>query len=264
MKRKHIPGIFELTLYLLSGLVLLFLAGPLAGMFIQTSLPELFDTGMDNEVQSSIVTTLLAAFSATIIFGLVGIPFAWFLARKQFWFKSLLLGIINLPVVIPHTAAGIALLGFVNRDSFFGRLADTAGISLVGNHTAIALAMAFVSAPFLLNAAYEGFRSVPTELEQAARILGATSFEVFYTVSLPLAARNILSGVVMMFARGMSEFGAVVIVAYHPMITPVLIYERFTAFGLAWARPVAVVFMLVTLVVFVVLRVIARKNNETR
>ncbi|MCK4288144.1 MAG: hypothetical protein KAW86_02975, partial [Bacteroidales bacterium] len=84
-------------------------------------------------------------------------------------------------------------------------------------------------------------------------------------ISLPLAWRNILSGLIMMFARGMSEFGAVVIIAYHPMITPVLIFERFGAFGLKYAQPVAVIFITVSLVVFVILRLLSRerKNAES-
>jgi molybdate/tungstate transport system permease protein len=84
---------------------------------------------------------------------------------------------------------------------------------------------------------------------------------VFFTISLPLAWKNILSGLIMMFARGLSEFGAVVIVAYHPMITPVLIYERFGAFGLKYARPVSVVFIVVCLVFFVLLRMVATKKK---
>jgi len=71
------------------------------------------------------------------------------------------------------------------------------------------------------------------------------------TISVPLAWRSILSGMVMMWARGVSEFGAVIVVAYHPMITPVLIFQRFSEYGLKHARPVAAVFILICLVIFV-------------
>jgi molybdate/tungstate transport system permease protein len=99
-------------------------------------------------------------------------------------------------------------------------------------------------------------------LEKAALNLGASPTRVFFTISLPLAWKSIVSGLIMMFARGMSEFGAVIVVAYHPMITPVLIFERFGSFGLKYARPVAVLFIGVCLLVFVLVRLIARKEHR--
>ena len=125
------------------------------------------------------------------------------------------------------------------------------------------LAMAFVSLPYLINAARDGFLGVPERLEKAALTLGASPTRVFFTVSLPLAWKNILSGLILMFARGMSEFGAVVIIAYHPMITPVLIYERFTSFGLKYAQPVSVIFILVVLVFFLILRLLLSNTKKS-
>jgi molybdate/tungstate transport system permease protein len=88
---------------------------------------------------------------------------------------------------------------------------------------------------------------------------------VFFTVSVPLAARPILSGLILMWARGVSEFGAVLIIAYHPMVTPILMYDRFETFGLRYARPVAVVFIGVCLMFFVALRLLAGgKSNAER
>jgi molybdate/tungstate transport system permease protein len=163
---------------------------------------------------------------------------------------------------LPHTAAGIAILGFVSRDGFLGKVADSFGLTLVNNPIGIALAMAFVSLPFLINSARDGFAAVPERLEKAALTLGAGRTRVFFTISLPLAWRSIITGFVMMFARGMSEFGAVVIVAYHPMIAPVLIYERFSSFGLKYARPASVLFIVVALAVFILLRLISLRKKE--
>ncbi|OQX72180.1 MAG: molybdenum ABC transporter permease [Bacteroidetes bacterium 4484_249] len=258
---KNKLNIFNLIIVFLSALVLLFIIAPLTGMVLSTSFPSIVETTQDVEVQNSILITLLTAFAATIVFAIAGVPFAYFLSRKDFPGKQLVLGIINLPIVIPHTAAGIAVLGFISRDSIPGKIADTFGYSLVGSPAGISLAMAFVSVPFLLNAARDGFAGVPVRLEKAALNLGASPARVFFTISLPLAWRNIVSGAIMMFARGMSEFGAVIIVAYHPMITPVLIYERFSTFGLKYAQPVAVIFILVTLVFFVALRLVAIKKQ---
>lgn len=258
--RKHTA--FELVLIFCSGLILLFIIAPLIGMFLSTSPVQISKTLADKEVSRSIWLTLSASMGATMVFAIAAIPLSYFLARRRFWGKSLLLGIIDLPIVIPHTAAGIALLGFISRDSVVGKSASALGLEFVGHPAGIALAMAFVSLPFLINAAREGFAAVPLKLENAALNLGASPSRVFFTISLPLAWRQILSGLILMFARGMSEFGAVVIIAYHPMITPVLIYERFGAFGLKYARPVAVVFILVSLTVFILLRLLARTRKN--
>lgn len=253
-------GITRLAFILFGGLVLIFILAPLLGMFLHTEVPRLIETAGDREVTGSIRLTLLTAASGTVFFAILSIPFAYLLARKEFILKKLVLGIIDLPVVIPHTAAGIAVLGFISRDSVIGQTASAFGLNLVGHPIGIALAMAFVSIPFLINAARGGFESVPLRLEQAAMNLGASPIRVFFTVSLPLAWRYIVSGMIMMFARGMSEFGAVVIVAYHPMITPILIYERFGAFGLQYARPVAVLFITVSLACFILLRLLSKGN----
>ncbi len=252
----------RLVFILLGGLVLLFIIAPLAGMFIATSPAEFFETAVDREVAESIGLTLWTSMLATIIFGIAAIPFAWILARKNFPLKKLVSAIIDVPVVIPHSAAGIAILGFVSRDTVVGRLGESVGLNFVGSAPGIILAMAFVSIPFLVNAARDGFAAVPEKLEKAALVLGASPARVFFTISLPLAWRSIVSGMIMMWARGMSEFGAVVIVAYHPMITPVLIYERFGSFGLAYARPVAVVFICVCLAFFVLLRMLSSKYDN--
>lgn len=254
--------VFRLIFLFFSGLVLLFIVAPLLSMLLKTNAPELFETIKEQEVRNSISITLLTAFGGTIFFAFLGIPFAYLLARKDFPMKNFVSGIIDIPVVIPHTAAGIALLGVVSRNTFLGQFAESLGFEIVGSPLGISLAMAFVSIPFLINSARDGFEAVPERLEKAALNLGASQMRVFFTISLPLAWRSIISGLILMFARGMSEFGAVVIIAYHPMIAPVLIYERFGSFGLKYARPVSVLFIGVSLLVFIILRMFSKKKEK--
>lgn len=255
-------NILNLVLIFLGSLALLFIIAPLLGMFLSTTPSEIFETTQDKEVQQSIWLTLSVSFVSTLFFAIAAIPLSYLLARKEFYAKRLVLGIIDLPIVIPHSAAGIAILGFISRDSVVGSIAEDFGLNLVGNPAGIAIAMAFVSIPYLITSARDGFASVPERLEKAALNLGASPLRVFLKISLPLASRNIFSGMILMFARGMSEFGAVVIVAYHPMITPVLIYERFGAFGLSYARPVSVVFIIVCLIFFALLRMLAKEKHR--
>jgi len=265
-RRNTHPPLDAFTLFFsaLGGLVLLFILAPLAGMLLHSSLPELHSTAIDSEVQSSITLTLWTSMAATLILAVGAIPLAYVLARKSFRFKRLVLALVDLPIVIPHSAAGIAVLGLITRDSLLGGLGERFGIHFVGGAAGIITAMAFVSIPFLINAARDGFSMVPERLERAALTLGAPPARVFFTISLPLAWRSILSGLILMWARGLSEFGAVVVVAYHPMITPVLIYERFGAFGLRYARPVAVLFIGVCVVFFVLARLLAKDHRDAQ
>ena len=252
----------RLVFLFLSGILLLFIAAPLLGLFFSTSLPDLFETIKDPQVQESIGLTMGVSALFTLLAGFFALPLAYIMARKEFWGKAFIQGLIDLPIVLPHSAAGIAILGFISRDSALGRLAQMLGLNLVGSPFAIGLAMAFVSVPFLINAARDGFQAVPERLEQAARSLGASPFRVFRQISLPLAKPSVITGLVLMFARGMSEFGAVVIVAYHPMTTPVLIFDRFNSYGLDYARPVAVLFIIICIRVFMMLRLLGRKKKK--
>jgi len=230
------------------------------GMFLDVSKSELLTASKDAEVIDSIQLTLIAAAGGTLFSALFAIPLAYILARNDFRGKGVIQGIIDLPVIIPHSAAGIAILGFVSRDTLIGQTAEFAGLNFIGSPLGIAVAMAYVSIPYLLNAAKDGFTAVPEKLEKAAMSLGASNIRTFFTISIPLAKHSIFTGLIMMFARGMSEFGAVIIIAYHPMTAPVLIYERFSSFGLADARATSVLFILAGLLLFIFFRIITRKG----
>lgn len=255
---------FYLALVFCGGLILLFILAPLVGMFLNCSGSSLVETAADPAVRSSILRTLSLSLGGTLLLAIPAIPFAHLLARKNFFGKRLITGLIDLPVVIPHSAAGIALLSVLSRDTLAGSLAEKCGFSFVSGSAGILVAMAFVSLPFLINGARDGFAAVPEKLEKTALTLGASPFWVFFTISLPLAGRSILSGLLLMFARGLSEFGAVVIIAYHPMVTPVMIFERFNAFGLTYARPVAALFILICLTFFILLRLLSENRNHDR
>jgi len=243
---------------ILGGIIVFFILFPLVGMVFSVSPGELFKAAFDAEVAGSIFLTLRASLWATITAIILGLPLSWVLVRLDFKGKKLIEGIIDLPVIIPHTAAGIALLSVWGRHSFFGR---TTGVSIVGTEVAISIAMFFVSVPFLINSLKSGLRLIDPKYEKVACTLGATPFKAFMTVTLPMLKRHLLSGSIMMWARGISEFGAVVVLAYHPMIAPVLIYDRYESFGLAHAKPVAVLLILVCLLIFTVLRIVSERSR---
>ena len=255
-------NVFNLVFLFLGGLVLLFIISPLLSMFISTSGTDLIETVHNTEVQESIWLTIWTSIAATLIFAVGSIPLAYLIVRKNFRLKRLVRGIINIPVVIPHSAAGIALLGVISRNTAAGKIAESLGFSFVNSTAGIIVAMAFVSIPFLLNSSIDGFIGVPERLEKAAMTLGASRRRVFFSISLPLAWRHILTGLIMMWARGLSEFGAVIIIAYHPMTTPVMIFERFNSYGLSYAKPVTVLFLVICLAIFVFMNYISVKKRS--
>jgi molybdate/tungstate transport system permease protein len=252
MKRRNL--FFNFVFSFLGGLLLLFIVLPLVSTLLGTT-PEQFLLALtDPEVLRSIGLTFSAAAAATGLALLTGVPLAYLLARYHFRGKRLVEALVNLPIVIPHTAAGVALLLVFGRRGLLGQWLTPLGITFTDNFGGILVGMLFVSLPFLVNMSRESFALVDDELERVAMIDGATAWGAFWHVTLPLAWRGVLGGAVMMWARGISEFGAVVILAYHPKIVPVLVYERFNGFGLGAAQPVATLLIIVAIVVFVFLR----------
>lgn len=245
MKVWHLfilPGVF----------LLLFLGYPLIKMIFDVDPKILLDTAKEKEVMDSIMLTLRASLFSTIAALFTGIPLAYIFARKEFPGKKFLEGLIDIPVIIPHTAVGIALLSAWGRHSHINKLT---GINIVGTEVAISMAMFFVSVPFLVNSVKSGFRLIDPRYENTAITLGASPWQAFYSVSLPMVKKSIISGSIMMWGRGISEFGAVIIIAYHPVTAPVLIFERFQNFGLQYALPVTVIMIGISLIIFFLVRV---------
>ncbi|MFW6040221.1 MAG: ABC transporter permease subunit [Thermoplasmatota archaeon] len=253
---------FTFILFSLIGLLLvIFVFLPIAELFY-TSLPDIERAIDDPNAISSIITSISAALTATIIGLLLGIPLAYVIARRNFPGKEFVEGIIDLPMVVPHTVAGIALLVVFGRNGSIGEPLNKAGIDFVDAFPGIVIAMLFVSIPFIINQLREGFESIDPRLEKVAMSLGANRITTFLTVSLPLIKRNIFSGAVMGWARAISEFGAVVIIAYYPVSAPVYIYDTFLRRGLFAARPIATLLLLVSLTAFIILRTITRRMGS--
>lgn len=249
--------------FVLLGVVLVvFVAWPLLRTVTSSSPAVLWQTVLDEKVRNSIGLTFYASLIATIIAFVCGVPLAYLLARVDFAGKRLVEGIVDVPIVVPHSAAGIALLMVLGRRALLGRAFGLVGVKFVSATPGIVAAMLFVSLSFLVNAAREGFEAVDPRLERVARTLGASPWRAFWGISFPLAWRSILSGMILMWARGLSEFGAVVILAYHPMVAPILLYERFECFGLHYARPIATLMILICLATFVALRLVAGRGDK--
>lgn len=245
-------------------MVVAFIAIPLFDLMTAPSGAMLKESLRDKEVLRSIWLSVYTAGLAALISFVFGTPLAYLLARTEFRGKRLVESIIDLPVVIPHPVVGIAILSVAGKNHWLGQIIFELGIRIMGSVTGIVTVLTFVGMPLYINAVKAGFEGISSRLENVSRSLGASMFSTFFRITFPLARRSMLIGILMCSARAISEFGAVVIVAYHPMIAPVLIYERFEGYGLKYSQPVAFWLVGVCLVLFLTLRFLTlRKKAES-
>ncbi len=158
--------------------------------------------------------SLKVAGTATALNIVLGIAVGYFLARTRFPGRDLLDTLLTLPMVMPPTVLGYYLLVLVGRRSAFGSwLYDTFGINLIFTWQGAVIAATIVAFPLVFKPARAAFEAVDGQLEQAARVLGVSELSIFFRISLPLAWRGILAGVLLAFARALGEFGATLMVA---------------------------------------------------
>jgi len=244
--------------------LLLFLAAPITELVGVGGAEGLKRLASDGELRGSLLLTALCATAATLIGVLTATPLAYLLARRTFPGRALLAAILDLPLLIPHPVAGIALLLLLGRESAVGGAALEMGLRIVGTPIGIIAAMLFVSAPLFVSGAREAFAKVDPRYEGVARTLGDSPWRAFHRVTLPLAGRGLLAAAVVMWARAVSEFGAIVILTYNPKVVSVLSYDRFTSFGLSEALPVAAALAILALIPLTLLRALRPDTGMER
>lgn len=244
---------FLLASSLLGSVMLIFLYTPIVGSLVNsaTGIPA---TVGDQRTISAISTSFYCAMMATIFTLIFGVPLAYLISRYEFPGKQVLDSILDLPILIPHNAAGIALLLVVSPGSFIGKTLATLGIRFVDTIYGVVISMAFVSAPFMIRSAQDAFASIDPKMEKVARSLGATQSKTFFYVTLPLAYRGILTGCLLTWARAVSEFGAVVVLAYYPKTVPVHLFDVFLGEGLKAALPINGLLMVLALLILILYR----------
>ncbi|MBN1532023.1 MAG: ABC transporter permease [Spirochaetes bacterium] len=247
---------------LLSGFtVLLFILIPIIQLMSRPSAESMLRTILDGDVVRSIQLSMGTSLAAATISFVIGTPFAYLLARSDFRGKGIVESIIDLPIMIPHPIVGIALLSIAGREHWIGKALSALGIRIMGSVAGIVTVLTFVGLPFYISAAKNGFEAISPRLESISRSLGASATQTFFRITFPLATRSILAGFIMCTARAISEFGAVIIIAYHPMNAPVLIYERFESYGLVSSLPICVLLLLLCLGLFIALRIITSQRK---
>ncbi len=252
------------TALLMSFLILFLIVYPVLYLILSSPIPSLISALEDGEVVKAITLSLFTSSLASLVSLVLGTPFAYILARSEFPGKRFIEGLIDIPMVIPHPVIGIALLVSFGRNTAIGKLLYQLGLKVMGSVFGIVLVMTFVGVPFYIRMVKEAFLKVPVRLEKVSRTLGASFTKTFFHITLPLSLKSIVSGLLMCSARAISEFGAVIVIAYHPMVAPVLIFERFESFGLSSSKPIAVLLVLICLGLFVAIRSFLPRDVEDR
>ncbi len=257
LQRDPLVLVFTLAGGILVGLIVL--------AVLSIAVPELADpfhlAGVAGEpgVMESLLLTFLAGFVAVGILGLLGTPLAYLLARNDFSGKAAIEGLIDTPLILPHTVAGLMVyLLFMSR-GLIGAPFSRAGFFFEDAFPGIVVAMVFVAIPYYVDGVREGFGTVPVRLEHVARTLGATRWQVITRIVLPLTSRHILSSALVAWGRAIGEFAAVVMIAYFPMVVSALIYQRFATGGIAESRSVAFIMLILCLILFIGIRLLTKR-----
>lgn len=202
----------------------------------------------------SLLTTAVSLV-ATVIFGL---PLAFLLARRRFRGIGLVEALVDLPIVLPPSVAGLALLLVLGRRGALGGALDVVGLSVSFTTIAVVIAQVFVSAPFFVRSARAGFATVDRDLEDAARVDGASEAQLFRRITVPLAGTALAAGLVMTWARSLGEFGATIMFAGNiegrTQTLPLVVYSEFQAGDLDASIAAAAILVIAAFGVLVAVR----------
>ena len=201
------------AVWLGSSVLLAFLILPLAALLVAVPPRELFAHMASPLATQALWLTIRTTLLATLLCVLLGTPLAYLLARVPFRGRDVVDTLVDLPITIPPVVCGVALLLAFGRRGLLGQHLDLWGVQIAFTSVAVVLAQLFIASPFFVKAARSGFESVDPRLEAAARTLGASRLRVFLSVTVPLARPALLSGMLLAWARALSEFGATMMFA---------------------------------------------------
>ncbi len=253
------PGLARAPLILIGAPVVLFLGLPVAVLVVRALIGGALAEALTARVvldalALSLVTTALS-LALTVA---LGTPLAYALARRRFRGSALLETVVDLPIVLPPSVAGLALLLVFGRRGALGEPLDAFGLGVAFTTAAVVVAQTFVAAPFFIRSARAGMASVDRDFEDAARVDGAGEWDVFRRITIPLAGPALAAGLVMSWARALGEFGATIMFAGNiegrTQTLPLVVYAEFQGGDLDASIAAAAILILAAFGVLVAVR----------
>lgn len=257
---------FAVLLFAALTLVLLFLTLPIVAIFIGTSPGELLRSLGDPASTDALALSLWTSALAVVIIVLVGTPAAYLLATREFRGRSVVITLIELPLVLPPAVAGIGLLAALGPQGLLGRPLQDAGLQISLTTASVVIALTFVAAPFYIRQAESAFGALDRSWLEASRTLGASPATTFVRVAIPTAMPGLIAGLALAWGRALGEFGATLMFAGSfrslTQTVPLAIYEQFaTDFSAALA--LSVVLVAVSAAILLTVKVAARSAGAS-
>ena len=237
----------SIWLFILPSFILILLFGlPLVALILRAGNSAFLEYALSDQALSALRLSMVTSLITVGLTVLFGTPLAYLLARWKFYFKAWIELLIDLPVVLPPSVAGLALLIAFGRQGTFGAALSQFGISLPFTGAAVVMAQTFVAAPLYIRSARIGFTEIDHQLEEAAHVEGANPWQLFREVMFPLAGRALISGAILTWTRAIGEFGATILFAGNlegvTQTMPMAIYLGFErSLGVAIALSVMLV-----------------------
>ena len=248
-----------ISLFAVAGVFTVFLALPVVTLVARSVLDgSLADVAGSSAEAAALTLSLTTTAVSLVLTVALGLPLAVVLTRRAFRGKWLIEAIVDLPIVLPPAVAGLALLLVFGRRGLLAGPIQAAGIDIAFTVVAVILAQTFVSAPFFVRAARAGLAGIDRDLEDAARVDGASERQLFRRITMPLAGSALAAGLVMSWARALGEFGATIMFAGsvegRTQTLPLVVYAEFQAGALDPSIAAAAMLVLAALGVLLAVR----------
>ena len=266
------PLRFVFFLSALSGFLFFLLVSPVLSLILGSSISGLILALTNTEAVTSIALTIYTSGLTAVVAVVLGVPLGYLLGKYQFRGRSLIDSVIEIPLMIPHTVAGIALITIFGSAEIVGVLFKGYGLRLTNDVTGIVLTLVFVSATYTVKQVEEAVKALDPKIELVSRSLGASSTFTFLNVTLPSIWRSVVTGAILTWARASSEVGALFIMAYYPPVASILIWNLYAGYGLhesisngvvlsPGAVNVAALMIIINLGIFVLFKLVQRKRQ---
>jgi sulfate/thiosulfate transport system permease protein len=267
-KNPNIFSNFSLPWIVTLSYLIIILLLPIAALITRSSslgFAEFWRIATDKMALSAYNVSFLTALAAAGINGILGTLVAWVLVRYQFPGKKIIDAIVDIPFALPTSVAGLVLATVYSEKGWIGQFFVPLGIKISFTRLGVFVAMIFISLPFIIRTLQPVLQEMDLEVENAAHLLGASSFQTFWRVTFPPLIPAILTGVALGFSRAVGEYGSVVIIAsnipFNDLIAPVLVFQRLEQYDYAGATVIGAVLMLVSLIMLLIINYLQNWGN---